>query len=178
MSDFFAAICDVTLESEGKMSTDRSDRGNWTSGQVGVGEFKGTNHGISAAAYPHLDIKALTQDEARAIYRRDYFDKARCGELHPALAMLVFDSAVNNGVGNAVRFLQRAADVADDGVFGPLTLRAVKSKNDIWSLCAEFQRERTNMMRKLSGWASNPGWAVRLATLPCHAAGLVARLAV
>lgn len=176
MSDLFNAACDVVLQSEGKFTDDPRDKGNWTGGAVGVGVLKGTHHGISAAAYPQLDIRTLTAEQARTIYQRDYWAACRCHELPTELALLVFDSAVNNGRGNAVRFLQRAAKVADDGAFGPITMAAVLSRNDRWALAAEFQRQRTDFMRLLSTWSVyGGGWAIRLAMLPCHAASLVQR---
>ena len=38
---------------------------------VRVGSLKGTNFGLSAAAYPHLKLRDLTPEAADAIYRRD-----------------------------------------------------------------------------------------------------------
>lgn len=42
------------------------------------------------------------------IYRRDYWDAARCGQLPPFLAVAVFEKAVNQGVRTAVMMLQEA----------------------------------------------------------------------
>ncbi len=72
-------------------------------GRCNAGECRGTNWGISAAAYPQLDIRALTLAQAGEIYRRDYWDRAICPQLPPPLALPVFDAAVSNGVGRAVR---------------------------------------------------------------------------
>lgn len=59
-----------------------------------------TKYGISKRAYPGLDIKALTEDGAKAIYRRDYWDKSGAPDMGN-LALLHFDTAVNIGVGAA-----------------------------------------------------------------------------
>lgn len=83
-----------------------------------------TNFGISARAYPWLDIKSLTRDDAAAIYRWDYWDACRCDDLPPAVALMVFDASVNQGVGAATRMLQAAASVPVDGRIGPQTIRA------------------------------------------------------
>ena len=40
-------------------------------------------------------------------------------------AFQALDAAVNHGVGTSVRWMQRAAGVAEDGSFGPVTLAAV-----------------------------------------------------
>lgn len=99
-----------------------------------------TKYGISSRAYPHLDIRALTMDAAIAIYRRDYWNPIRGMDLPPALALLVFDSAVNQGVGTAARLLQKAVGVTEDGSIGPVTLRAVSSlplEHVLIDFCAE-----------------------------------------
>ena len=102
-----------TLSWEGGYSTDPSDPG---------GE---TNFGISKKSHPAVDIKGLTEDNAIAIYRMDYWDRLGLDRLPDWLAPAVFDAAVNLGAGRAISFLQRAARVFEDGVLGPETLRAV-----------------------------------------------------
>lgn len=90
---------------EGGLSLDPDDRGNWTGGQKGVGELRGTKFGISAMSHPNLDIASLTVDDAIGIYRRDYWDALDADSLPPALAVVAFDAAVNSGVGTAKRLL-------------------------------------------------------------------------
>jgi lysozyme family protein len=108
-------------------STDQNDPGNWTSGKVGIGEFKGTKYGISAASYPHLDIPNLTPDEAKAIYGSDYWAAACCDQMPWPLALFVFDCAVNQGVGAAKMTLQQSLGVKVDGVIGPVTVAAAQN---------------------------------------------------
>ena len=122
-----------------------------------------TNFGISKRAYPQVDIKNLTRDAAKAIYKRDYWDRAQCDKLPPTLAYLLFDAAVNSGIGQAIRFLQRALGVADDGVLGPLTLSMV-SRADAESICARFIGQRLDFMTRLSTFDYfGKGWSRRLA---------------
>ena len=123
MTSFDQAFAAV-IGHEGGYTDDPRDAGNWTGGAAGQGALRGTNRGISAAAYPALDIAALTAADARAIYRRDYWDKVAGDSLPPPLALLVFDAAVNAGVGRAARWLQGAAGVHADGAIGPATLAA------------------------------------------------------
>ena len=80
-----------------------------------------TKYGISHRAYPDIDIKALTLDQARDIYRRDYWQAASCDRMPERIGHLVFDCAVHHGVKTAIKLLQRALKVADDGEFGPVT---------------------------------------------------------
>ncbi len=84
-----------------------------------------TKFGISQASYPHLDIRNLTEDVAREIYRRDFWDRVGCDLLPAELRLAVFDSAVNQGVSPAVRLLQGVVGVPEDGALGPKTLAAI-----------------------------------------------------
>lgn len=122
-----------------------------------------TNWGISKRSYPNLDIKALTREQAKSIYKRDYWDRAGANQYDPELGFAVFDAAVNSGIGNAVRFLQRAVGVADDGRIGPITVAAVKSRSTAKVLLG-FYGERLEFMTKLSVWDRfGKGWARRIA---------------
>lgn len=74
------------------------------------------------------DVRNLSLDEAKAIYRVKYWEKCRCHEMPDDIALVLFDAAVNHGPDRAVRLLQRAAGVTDDGVIGPVTLSAVRGE--------------------------------------------------
>jgi lysozyme family protein len=65
-----------------------------------------TKFGIAKRAHPDLDIKNLTIDEALDVYMQDYWQAMGCNELETGLAVAVMDTAVNNGVGAARKFLQ------------------------------------------------------------------------
>jgi lysozyme family protein len=58
----------ISPKVEGGFTLNPKDSGNWTGGKIGVGELKGSNFGISAAAYPKLDIKNLTREKVRPLY--------------------------------------------------------------------------------------------------------------
>lgn len=60
-----------------------------------------TKFGISKKAYPKLDIKGLTPEKAKEIYRRDYWDPLKLEDLNAEAALFVFDTAVNQGLGTA-----------------------------------------------------------------------------
>lgn len=117
-----------------------------------------TNWGISKRQYPGVDIKNLTRDQAKAIYLRDFWDRGQMGEFDPAVAFQVFDFAVNSGIETAIRKLQAAAGVADDGHVGPVTVAAIKNRgvNDmIMMLTAErieYQAKLKNGDTFWRGW--------------------------
>lgn len=118
-TDVFDSAVDAVLAHEGGYVNHPDDPG---------GE---TNFGISKRSYPHLDIRHLTSDRAREIYRSDYWERIRCGEIEsPLLAAKVFDAAVNIGTYPAARCLQRSvnrmgAGLKVDGLIGARTLAAV-----------------------------------------------------
>ena len=170
MDAFDTCFAIVVLGTEGGFQNSPADPGNWTGGAVGSGECRGTNLGISAAAYPDCDIAALTPEGAQAIYRPDYWVKAGCDQMVPPLALLVFDAAVNNGVSRSVQWVQLAVGAAEDGAFGPETLRLLREAAQLhgWPhICAEALARRMNFMAQLPNWRTfGLGWARRLANLP------------
>lgn len=151
------------LGHEGELSLDPDDRGNWTSGVVGVGELKGSKFGISAMSYPAIDIAGLTVDGAKAIYRRDFWDRIHGDQMFDGVAFQAFDFAVNSGIETAVRYLQRALGVADDGHFGPVTKAAAAAMSESDQVM-RLIGERLDYNTRLSTWQSfGKGWARRAA---------------
>lgn len=131
-----------------------------------------TKFGISKRSYPSLDIKSLTLDDAKTIYRNDYWNRVQGDTLPPPLALVVFDSAVNNGVSRAVKWLQLVAGVPQDGIVGPATLAAAARKPMI-AVMTEFMAERMLFQLTLPTVnAFGRGWARRLAALPFAAMAL------
>lgn len=128
-----------------------------------------TKFGISKRAHPRLDIASLTLEQAKEIYRRDYWDKAACHLMDPGLALICFDAAVNNGVGQAARWLQSALGVTVDGVIGPAT-RAALEKANAEKVLTDVHAARIHMMAALPTWQRfGRGWSRRLASLPYQA---------
>lgn len=138
MNSGFQPAVERVLRAEGGYVNDPADPG---------GE---TKYGISRRAYPALDIAALTEDDARAIYRRDYWDACRGDSLPSPLDQLVFDAAVNQGVGAAVKMLQAAVGVRADGQIGPVTLAAARQ--------ADAEAPARFMTLRAMRYADTPGW--------------------
>lgn len=163
VADHFDTFIRRILSHEGGYSSDRTDPGNYTGGKVGVGQLKGTKYGIAANTYPNLDIKALTWEQAVDIYRRDFWDASKAGSLPAPVGFQLLDGAVNSGISRATRWLQRAAGVADDGIIGPNTRKAITAA-DPADLVMRFLAERLEFMTGLSNWPQHgKGWARRIA---------------
>lgn len=159
----FDDVFERLLGNEGGFQNDREDRGNWTTGVVGQGQLKGTRYGISAMSYPDEDIRGLSKDRAKFLYRRDFWDRIGADKLHTAIGYQLMDAAINHGTGNAIRMLQRGVDAADDGLFGPATRQAVKDTgvDDTLKL---FNAERIVFFTKISTFGRyGKGWMRRVA---------------
>jgi lysozyme family protein len=89
-----------------------------------------TKYGIDQRSHPTVNIRALTEVKAKEIYRNDYWRAIAGDKLQPKTAWAVMDSAVNCGTKQAVRWLQRALNVEDDGRLGPVTLAAAAASPD------------------------------------------------
>lgn len=101
------------LEKEGILSDHQADRGGLT------------KYGISQKNHPDLDINGLTLEQAKEIYRQEYWLPASCDKLTEKLALIHFDSAVQHGVQPAKLFLQDILGVKKDGIVGKQTLAAL-----------------------------------------------------
>jgi lysozyme family protein len=119
MTDLFPIALAFVLLKEGgaKITDDPDDPGGLT------------KYGISQRAYPHLDIRNLSESQASAIYRADYWTPAGCAQVPGAIGIMLFDIAVNQGQGTAVKLLQEAAGVLADGKLGAKTVEAVNRKH-------------------------------------------------
>jgi lysozyme family protein len=161
MSLTFDTAFDRLISHEGGYTDDPRDPGNWTGGKPGVGLLKGTKYGIAANTYGHLDIKNLTLEQAKDVYREGFWDVL--GPAHPAIKFQLFDAAVNHGLPNALRMLQRAVGVADDGKWGLISQAALNSAdhNDV---LLRFLAHRLQFWAKLQAFDTfGRGWTRRAA---------------
>jgi lysozyme family protein len=129
-----------------------------------------TNMGITFAtlrkwrkrAITKADVKALTVEDVRPIYKAWYWAPVKGDDLPAGLDLALFDFAVNSGETRAIIALQRILGVADDGKLGPATMSAVYSRDTrdlVLSLCAE----RLRFLKGLKTWATfGKGWTRRV----------------
>lgn len=150
--DCFPEAFARVIGEEGAYSNDSRDAG---------GE---TKFGISKRAHPELDIAALTLDDARAIYRAEYWDAHRLGELPDRIAVAVFDGAVNSGPRAAIAWLQRALGAPDTGEMDDHTIAAVRGATDPSGVLMRYWGHRLRFLADLSTWpAYGRGWSRRVA---------------
>lgn len=158
----FERFFDRLIGHEAGFSSDTKDPGNWTGGKVGVGVCRGTKFGIAANTYPDLDIKNLTLDQAKAIYKRDWWDALDAEKINSAIVYQMWDFAINSGMSTAKRELQRAVDVATDGKIGAITIAKINlmELNDV---LMRYNANRLYYMTCLSTWPTHgKGWVRRV----------------
>ena len=99
----------------------------------------------------------------KPIYKTGFWDRIQGDKLHDAVAFQLFDAAVNHGIGNAVRMMQRALGVADDGIVGNVTLSALQAINP-GDFVLKFNAQRLNFYTSLSTFGTfGKGWVRRIA---------------
>jgi lysozyme family protein len=162
----FSNCLGITLVYEGStLSTIKSDPGNWTGGAVGKGTLKGSKYGISAAAFPNLDIASLTVADVSPIYKAKYWDVVRGDDLPAGLDLATWDYGVNSGTWRAIKDLQASVGRQVDGAFGPQTLAAVQAcdvQATIKAICAK----RLGYLHGLKIWNTfKGGWSARVANV-------------
>lgn len=151
-----------------------------------------TNHGISlrflksipderlrAMGFPvsqaiNADtIRKLTTDQAKRIYESEFWNQAPFKLIpYQKLCNVIFDTAVNLGIGQAVKCVQRAIWASQgnekilpcDGVFGKETLRFITLSG--FSLLPAIRSERASVYRLLCSEYKNQakfldGWLAR-----------------
>ena len=118
MADFNTAVTKTLIHEGGSRVTDDPD----DSGGL-------TKYGISQRSYPNLDIRNLTEEQAKDVYKRDYWDKVSGDKItDQQVAENLFDTAVNMGPKTASRLAQIALDLVPvDGIIGPNSIKAINA---------------------------------------------------
>ncbi len=133
MTDRFTICLPYTLAQECPKPDDWSNPHNFSNdrGDPGGATMCGITHREYNAwrkslGLPVRDVRVMTQVEGTAIYLA-YFWNPDCSKLPPGLDLQFFDTAVNQGQSEAVRILQVALDIENDGLWGPQTDGAVQA---------------------------------------------------
>lgn len=122
-----------------------------------------TKWGISKRRYPKVNIKELTREEAIELYKVDFWEVIDGAKLPDEVAYQLLDASINHGPDNAVRWLQRSVNVADDGHLGPISHAAINRVPPV-DIVLRFNAERIDFYTKLSTWSSfGKGWVRRVA---------------
>ena len=155
MSLTFIQIFNRLIGHEGGYVNDPRDPGGETNWGI-------TKRTAQANGYQG-SMRAMTREQAYKIYYSAFWLRYQCDKMPDAVAFQFFDAAVNHGLGNASRMLQRAGNVADDGIIGNMTIAAIK-KMAISDVIMRLNAERLEFYCKLSTFATfGKGWVRRVA---------------
>ena len=155
----------VVLRLEGGYADDPRDPGGPTNLGVTLVEL-GKALGRPASAQELAD---LTPARAGDIYRTRYWLPTGCAELAAGPDLMMLDTAVNMGPGEAARLLQAALDLPADGAVGTRTLKAAQATGAVSTIVA-FADLRAARYRRLAGFETfGRGWMKRLETVRAQA---------
>lgn len=109
------------------------------------------------------EVKNLTKMEAKNIYFNYYWEEVDCDEWPSGLDLLMMDACVNSGPSGAVKWLQRAVGVDDDGRLGPITKGSVRASQSLLDLIRSCMEERRKSVRTFRNYdVFGRGWENRL----------------
>lgn len=118
----------VVKAHEGGYGNDPNDSGgptNFGITQSDLAQFRG--HAVSAD-----DVKNMSFDEAKLIYKKDYWDPLHLDQvLNPTIQTILFDQGILSGVGGCTKAIQQVVGVTVDGVIGPQTIAAINNMDPI-----------------------------------------------
>lgn len=169
----FESALTFTLKHEGGYVNNPNDTGGETNFGIsdrrdGIVDGKADLNGDRV---PDVAIKDLTQEQAAIVYNREYWTPCKCEQLHPAVALIVFDTAVNAGNNQAAKLLQRALKLTEDGQIGPRTIAAANA--DPKRTVLNMATERTLHNASLKSWPHfGRGWTRRVLDLTFVAVSL------
>jgi lysozyme family protein len=148
----------LVLKHEGGWADHPSDPGGATMKGITIGtyaQFKGRK-------VTKDELRAISDAEIAAIYRRRYWDVVRGDGLPSGLDYTTFDAAVNSGPARAAKWLQQAVGAPVDGKIGPATVRMANLAPPIKSI-ETMHAIRASFLRSLKTWPTfGKGWQRRI----------------
>jgi len=161
---------ELMLKSEGGFGNDPRDPG----GMTNLGVTKATWENWVGRASDENEMRSLTPEKVEPLYKKKFWDAVRGDELPVGIDYLVFDFAVNAGVGRSAKVLQMAIGANPDGSIGPLTLMAV-SNFDPADLIDRFSNAKEDFYKSLPTFETfGRGWLNRVADVKLKASSMIA----
>ena len=148
----------LVLKSEGGYVNNPKDPG----GMTNLGVTKRVWEEYVGREVDEAEMRALTPDLVKPLYKKNYWDKIRGDDLPDGVDYAAYDLAVNSGTGRAAKYLQQIAAVPADGVIGPKSMEAIKAcpaDEMVDALCDM----RLDFLQKLPTWGTfGKGWGRRV----------------
>lgn len=158
MKDNFDACFALMIKHEGGYVHHPRDPG----GRTNLGVTQRVWEAYTGKSATEAEMRALTKDKVKPLYRKNYWDKVRGDDLPSGVDYAVFDFAVNSGPGRAARMLQKAVGTFQDGAIGPQTLAKVSDANPR-ELVQDICEQRMDFLKSLPTWSTfGKGWSRRV----------------
>ena len=158
MRDNFAACLRETLAHEGGWADHPRDPGGATMKGITIGTYRDWK----GRPVTKAELRAITDAEVAAIYRRWYWEPVRGDDLPAGLDLVAFDGAVNSGPSRGAKWLQSALRVTADGKIGPATIAAARAADPAAAVNRACDA-RMAFLRGLSTWGTfGKGWTRRV----------------
>lgn len=169
----FETCLPVILAAEGGFVDDPHDPG----GATNLGITQATLSGWLGRPATIANVEDLTPAAAAPIYLARYYNPSHACDCPAGVDLMVFDEAVNQGVGRAICSLQAALGLAVDGRFGPAALSALRGA-DSAHLVQRIATDREAHYRSLPTFPRfGRGWLARLARTTSLALTMAGRAA-
>jgi lysozyme family protein len=161
----------LLLAHEGGYTNHPSDPGGPTNFGITIFDYRKYIKPEATAA----DVRAMTVEEAKRIYRTRYWDAQRCDELPAGVDYAVFDYGVNSGIGRSGKVLRRLVKLSDrSSIVTDEVILAVLAA-DAAILAAGICDERLRFLRSLRTWpVFGSGWSRRVADVKATALAIAA----
>ncbi|MGL6208713.1 MAG: glycoside hydrolase family 108 protein [Paracoccaceae bacterium] len=168
MKDNFPFCLKEVLKHEGGWADHPSDPGGATMKGITIGTYRQWK----GRSVTKAELRAISDEEVAAIYKRNYWDKVRGDDLPSGLDFVAFDPAVNSGPSRGAKWLQSALGVTADGKIGPKTLAEAKDADAATAIKAACNA-RMSFLRSLKTWPTfGKGWSRRVADVQAKALAL------
>lgn len=169
MKSNFAACLPEILKHEGGWADHPKDPGGATMKGITIGTYRQWK----GRAVTKAELRAISDAEVAAIYKRNYWDKVRGDDLPAGLDLVAFDAAVNSGPSRGARWLQTALGVAADGKVGPKTVEAALAADTATAINRALD-VRLSFLKGLRTWPTfGKGWGRRVADVRAKALSMV-----
>ena len=157
MSQKYDTAYKFTAKWEGALSDDAADRGgltHWGVSTVFLTDFAKSYPetckalGVNPLPVSRQTIKNLTKEQAKAIFKKAFWDKLQLDDMPIQMGVLLYDCAVNSGISQSVRLAQRGYNkasgqsIAVDGKYGPITRSSLLQGNNetTWEAIIEARK--------------------------------------
>lgn len=160
MKSNWKAAMAVELRFEGGKVDDPRDPGGRTNEGVTQRVFSAF---LQKKGLKVRDVYTMTPDERDEIYLQQYGWKIAFDQLPSGLDLVILDGAINSGVSQSVKWVQRCLGLTADGVIGDVTLGAIINHPDHDALIAAICSRRMAFLKALKHWPIyKNGWTARV----------------